>query len=366
MIAPPRFLERVFYGNTLLAWLTALGVLVGVWLALVVVRRLVVRRLEKVAPRTATNIDDLALGAARRTSTVFLLVVALDLATHTSLNLPPLLETFIERFSAVVLLVQAARWGLGAIAFWLAHLTRHRAQHDRASLTTINFLGIAARFVLFVLLLLLALDAFGVNITGLVTGLGIAGVAVALAVQNILGDLFASLSIALDKPFVIGDSIAVDNFNGTVEDIGLKTTRLRALGGETLVFSNADLLKSRIRNFRGQAERRITFTLLLAPDTPPDKVERVPPTVKEIVTAEQKVRFDRSHFSAITPDGALVVETVYFVTTGDYNTYMDLQQRVYLALLRRLAADGVSLVRPTPPVVLSAERGAQSAEGPPT
>jgi small-conductance mechanosensitive channel len=327
-------------------------VLVGVWLLLVLVRQLLLGRLQKLASRTPTQVDDIALAAVRRTSKLFLLVVAIDAAAHVSLDMPPRVDTLVERFSAIVLLVQAASWGLGAITFWLAHLTRRRAQHDRASITTINFLGIVARVVLFAILLLLALDAFGINVTTLVTTLGIAGVAVALAVQNVLGDLFASLSIALDKPFVIGDAIAVDNFNGTVEDIGLKTTRLRALSGETLVFSNADLLKSRIRNYRGQSERRVVFTLTLAADTPPDRLERVPVVVREIVTGEEKARFDRSHVSAIGSDASIVVETVFFVTSGDYGVYMDMQQGIFLTLLRRLAEEGVLLSRPVPPVVV--------------
>jgi len=250
-----------------------------------------------------------------------------------------------------VLLAQAASWGLGAIAFWLGRITRRRAQHDRASLTTINFLGIVARVVLFSLLFLLALDAFGINVTTLVTTLGIAGVAVALAVQNVLGDLFASLSIALDKPFVIGDTIAVDQFTGTVEDIGLKTTRLRALAGERLIFSNADLLKSRIRNFRGQAERRVVFTIGLEYGTSADQVERVPAIIREVITGEPNARLDRTHFNGFG-DSALTFETVYYVNSGDYTVYMDTQQRIYLALLRAVEGAGLSFAFPTRTVVL--------------
>ncbi|MBV9879697.1 MAG: mechanosensitive ion channel family protein [Gemmatirosa sp.] len=342
-----RFIDRVYYGNSLAAWLTAIGVLIGVWLLLVVVRRLLIRRLERFAARTTTAVDDVVLGALRRTSSLFLLVLAFAAAAHTAVELPSRVTLGVELLSKLVLLLQAASWGTGAIAFWLGHVTRHRGAHDQSSVTTLNVIAILARIVLWSLILLLALASFGIDITALVTGLGIAGIAVALAVQNVLGDLFASLSIALDKPFVIGDTINVDQFTGTVQDIGLKTTRLRSQSGELLVFPNADLLKSRIRNFRGQAERRVVFTITMPYDTPPETVEQVPKLVREIVEAQPALRFDRSHFSGFS-SGGLAVETVYVMTTGDYNVYMDTQQRIYLALMRRLAALGVYLAAPTP------------------
>jgi small-conductance mechanosensitive channel len=211
------------------------------------------------------------------------------------------------------------------------------------------------------LVVLLALDAFGVNITALVTGLGIAGVAVALAVQNVLGDLLASLSIALDKPFVVGDTINFDQFTGTVENIGLKTTRLRALSGEQLVVANAELLKARIRNFQGQRERRVMFTLTFPLSTPPAAMARVPVLVRDAVTAQPETRFDRSHFSAIT-DQALAVETVYYVTSGDYALYMDVQQRINLALLEALAASDVQLAVPTRSVVVRGDPSERAAQ----
>jgi small-conductance mechanosensitive channel len=359
MLETPAFLDREFFGNPVTAWLVALAIVAGGWLVLVTARRLMIRRLERFAARTSTSIDDLVLGGLRRTSKAFLFVLALSAAAHVALRLPANALRGVELLGRIAFLLQGASWGTGAIAFWLDVMGRRRAAQDKAGLTTLNVIGVLARVVLWTLLLLLALAAFGIDITALVTGLGIAGVAVALAVQNVLGDLFASLSIALDKPFVIGDTINVDAYTGTVEHIGLKTTRLRALSGEQLVFSNADLLKSRIRNFRGQAERRVELRVSIAPDTPPDALERVPAIVREILAAQPSVRVDRSHVSAIG-DAAFTVETVYFVTTGDYAVHMDIQQRVILALLRRLADEGIAVARPMPPLVLrgSVERGA--------
>jgi small-conductance mechanosensitive channel len=349
------FLAREFLGNPLGAWAIALALLLGVFFALVGARRLFVRRLERSAAHTATMVDDVVLGALHRTRKLFLFVLAVA-AASLSLEIPAPQRTLIEKLAHVVVLLQLASWGSGAITLWLHRVTQARAEKDRASVTTLNVVAVILRIVLWTLLFLLALQSFGVDVTALITGLGIAGVAVALAVQNVLGDVLASLSIALDKPFVIGDYIVVDAYQGTVENIGLKTTRIRSLTGEQIVVSNAELLKARIRNYQSQKERRVVFTLTFPLDTPADAIARVPEIVKETILANEQVRFDRSHFSAIT-EQALAVESVYFVLTADYVVYMDIQQRINLTLLQRLAADGIRLAVPARSVVVKGDDG---------
>lgn len=357
-------LDRVWQHHTLLAWLTAAGILVGGFAALVAARSLAVRRLGALAARTATNVDDVLVGALRRTSRLFLFVLALAAAIRFALpNLPRELREAVGLVARLAFLLQAAAWGNAAITYWVERTTHRTGTHDRASATTLALLGLVGRVVLWTLIGLLALDAFGVNVTALVTGLGIAGVAVALAVQNVLGDILASLSIALDKPFQIGDFIVIDTFSGTVEHIGLKTTRIRSLSGEQIVIANAELLKARVRNFQRLTERRVLFTLTFPLDTPADVMERIPAVIREVVTSNEPVRFDRSHFATIT-DQTLAVETVYFVLVSDYNVFMDIQQRINLALLRRFAAEGVSLAVPTRSVLVKAPEG--TAGVPPT
>ena len=345
-MTPRDLLAREFLGNPASAWMIAGGLLVVTFALFVFLRGVLIRRLERTAAASETMVDDVALDGLQRTSRVFLLVLAVTAATY-AVDLPDARRLLIEKLAKLVFLFQAASWGNGAISFWLLRMTRHRGAHDKASLTTLNVIGIVMRIVLWTLLFLLALQAFGVDVTALVTGLGIVGIAVALAVQNILGDLLASLSIALDKPFVLGDYIVVEGgFQGTVEDIGLKTTRLRSLSGEQIVMANAELLKARIRNFQRQRERRVAFTLQFPLETPPAAIARVPAIIRELLGAEEQVRIDRSHFHAIT-DQALAVETVYFVLSADYKLYMDIQQRVNLALLEQLAAERIPLAVPT-------------------
>ncbi len=200
--------------------------------------------------------------------------------------------------------------------------------------------------VIWVVALLLLLDNLGVNITTLVASLGIGGIAVALALQNILGDLFASLSIAMDKPFLVGDFIVVDDLMGTVRHIGLKTTRIKSLGGEELVFSNNDLLKSRVRNYKRMAERRVVFGFGVTYDTPPETLESLVAAVRRIIEAKDGTRFDRAHFKNFGASN-LDFEAVYCILSADYNAFMDAQQRINLALLRHCNEHGINFAFPT-------------------
>jgi small-conductance mechanosensitive channel len=330
-------------GNPLGRWLVAVAVLAGVVAALYVVRRIVLRRLERFAARTATSVDDLVVHLVRRTKFFAIFAVALASAAYV-LVVPERAHDVLRNVVVVAVAIQAALWGSEIVTFALArHAHRQDGTTDGATATTLTALGYMARGLLWVVILLVALATIGINVTALITGLGVGGVAIALAVQNILGDLFGALSIVLDKPFVVGDTIAVDQLVGTVEHIGLKTTRLRAVSGEQLIFSNADLLRSRIRNLKRQHERRALFTFTLAPDTPTEAVARVPAIVRATVEAvvDPAVRFDRAHFMR-TLEAGFEFEVVYHVPTADFMAYLNAQQRINLELLRQFRELGIA------------------------
>jgi small-conductance mechanosensitive channel len=232
---------------------------------------------------------------------------------------------------------------------------------DPASVTTVSALGFVGKLVLWLVILLLALDNLGVDITGLIAGLGIGGIAIALAVQNILGDLFASLSIVLDKPFVIGDFIIVDNYLGTMEYIGLKTTRLKSLSGEQLVFSNSDLLTSGIRNFKRMYERRVVFTIEVVYQTPVEKLAAIPKMIREIIEKQEHTRFDRAHFKEYGPS-SLDYEIVYYVRKPEYNVYMDIQQAINLEIFRRFEQEGIEFAYPTQTLFIQKEMNGKANE----
>ncbi|MEX2178354.1 MAG: mechanosensitive ion channel family protein [Gemmatimonadaceae bacterium] len=338
-------LDRSAFGATLLQWLIAAGTLGGVYALLAVIRKVALTRLAAIAARTTMQWDDLALEILRRTRPYFLFVLALQAALRV---IPPDARVggVLTNFSIVLVLIQVGVWGGGLIGFAVNHYSRMREEGDVGARTTIQAVGYGGRFLLWALLAVTALDHFGIQVTALVAGLGVGGIAIALAVQNILGDLFAALAIVLDKPFVVGDFIIVDTVLGTVEHIGLKTTRLRSLGGEQIIISNNDLLKSRIRNYKRMEQRRIVFTLDVTYDTPPEQMDRLPAIIREVVEGQKLTRFDRSHFLTFA-ESSLRIETVYFVLAADYHTYANTQHAINMALLRRFAAEKIEFAFPT-------------------
>ena len=352
----PNFLEWRFYHNPLEAWIAAGVTFAVIGTALLAVRTILAHRLAKVAERTATTADDAIVDLLRRTRYFFILTAAVA-GAMLFLDLPERARSIGRVLGTIALIMQIAIWGNGLITFWFRNYAERKAESDISSRTTIAAFSFVARAILWVMLSLVALDRLGYNVTTLITGLGVGGIAIALAVQNVLGDLFAALAIVLDKPFVVGDTIGVDTFTGTVEHVGLKTTRLRSVNGELLIFSNADLLRSRIRNFKRMQERRVLLTIGVTYDTSPDMVARIPTIIREAVTAQQRVRFDRSHFVAYG-DSALTFETVYFVLTAEYLVYVDVQQAINLEILRRFTAAKIGFAYPTRTIVVRGSGGA--------
>jgi small-conductance mechanosensitive channel len=351
-------MNLVFFNNTTLAWLTALGIAAGVALALYIAKKLGVHHMRTLAARTETKLDDIAVEALDGTRLLAIVIMGL-FAGSKALALPPAVHLFATRAAIVTGLIQAALWGNRALRAWLTDYYQNRAG-DPARATSAAAVGFIARTVLWAVLLLMVLDNLGVNITTLVASLGIGGIAVALAVQNILGDLFASLSIVLDKPFVIGDFIVVDKYLGTVEYVGLKTTRLRSLGGEQLVFSNADLLKSRLQNMTRMSRRRAVFTVGVTYDTPTATLRLIPAMLTEIVKAQDPVTFDRAHFSGMAAS-SLNFDVVYWVETADYVRYMDIQQEIYLQIMDRFAAHDIEFAFPTQTLLVRDARAPDDA-----
>lgn len=349
-----RWLELTMYHNSLLVWLVALGVSAAVWLVLVTLRRWVRHYYTRMKATPETELLEIPMRVLGRTSLAFF-VVAAAFAGSQVLVLGANAETIVHSIVTVAFFWQAGAWAVAAAGAWLDHKRRHDEQSDRAALGSLGIIAFIVNAVIWSLVVLLTLDNLGVDITALVAGLGIGGIAVALAVQNVLGDLFASLSITLDRPFVVGDFLVIGDFMGTVEHIGVKSTRLRSLNGEQIVMANGDLLGSRVRNYGRMSERRVVFATGIAYETPVELIESVPKILREAVEAQADVRFDRAHFQA---HGAfsLDFETVYYVLSADYNRYMDIQQEINLELHRRFAARGIEFAYPTQKVLVEALR----------
>ncbi|MHB8194112.1 MAG: mechanosensitive ion channel family protein [Bellilinea sp.] len=338
------FFDLQFLENNLRAWLTALGVGAGIYLLLMLLRGIFRRRVKRLDEQGRLRGAPLVKRLLKDLHGIFILALALWVGSRW-LTLPESVENSLRIAVMAVALFQAGLWIVALVEYMLDRRVRQTSPDDSARRTTLNALGIIARIVVWTMIILIGLENLpNVDVTSLITGLGIGGIAIGLAVQNILGDLFSSLTIALDKPFVIGDSIAVGEFTGTVEHIGLKSTRVRAISGEQLIFSNSDLLSSRIRNYKRMEERRVAFTLRVDFDTAPDKLERIPQLLREVIEPQPQAVFDRAHFQSISELG-LQFEVVYRVKTAEYDAFVALQNSINFEIHRRLQAEGIQLAR---------------------
>lgn len=348
-------LDYQLLDNSIQNWILALAVAAIALIALFLIKRLSTSRFATLAKQTDNPWDDAVADMLSRTQSLFVLIVALFLGSL-FLSLADEYRQIAYTVAAIALLIQGGAWLNRLLLFWLQQDRTKRKESDPASIAAVNIMGFVGRVLLWAVVLLLVLENLGFDVTALVAGLGVGGIAVALAVQNILGDLFASLSIVLDKPFDIGDFLIIDDHLGSVEYVGLKTTRMRSLSGEQLVFSNTDLLKSRIKNYGRMFERRVVFTLGVTYQTPHEKLRQIPAIIRAAVEAQGPVRFDRCHFRSYE-DFSLAFETVYYVLEPDYNKYMDIQQAINLQVHAHFAEEGIEFAYPTQTLFLEKPRG---------
>lgn len=346
LIGHVEILKTQYLGIALAAWLAFALTAIFLFVALLWIRHILSTRLGALAAHTASALDDLVVELIRTTNSAFLLVAALYVASF-GLRLGEDTLSIIGAIAAIALLFQIGLWGNRVADHVIGRMARREdATTDDNLLTALGALSFLARVVLWSTVALVMMSSLHINVTALVAGLGVGGVAVALALQNVLGDLFASLSIILDKPFAVGHFITVDDLAGTVDHVGIKSTRIRSLSGEEIVLSNGDLLKSRIHNYRKLYERRVLFSFGVTYNTPYEKLIRVPAAVRKIIEGLSKTRFDRAHFKEYG-DSALNFEVVYYVLDPDYNVYMDIQQAINLGLFERFAQEEIEFAFPT-------------------
>lgn len=345
-------LNTKIWGNSIDTWLIAAGIAVGLLLAVKLVRDFLVRRFFKRDAQREDDINALVAAIVKSISMPIVAVLFLYIGAQ-GLDLQEKFKVWVSAVAMIAVIIQIARTGNVLITFGFKRYQKKYVHDTGERITTLRALTLVGRTALFAIAALLALDNVpGVKITTLVASLGIGGIAIAMALQNILGDIFASLSILMDKPFVIGDFIIVETHMGTVEYIGLKTTRIRSLSGEQLVFSNGDLLKSRIRNYKRMAERRVVFSIGVVYQTGYDALKEIPGMIRRIIEDQDLVRFDRTHFQGYG-EFALTFETVYYVLSPDYNVYMDIQQAINLEIFRQFEDQDIQFAYPTQTVYLS-------------
>lgn len=335
-------LSRLFQ-NPAEAWLVAGGVFLVAMLLLLVAKEVAIRWTRGPATEPTTNVSELGARLISRTGIFFFIILALALASL-ALALPEDIRRVVRVVAVLGLLAQLGIWGNAAISFWVTRTGQRSV--DASAVTLVHALSGVARLGLVVILLLLALDNFGVNTTALVAGLGISGLALALAIQSTLADLFATLSIVLDKPFVVGDLIELDSFTGRVERIGIKTTRLRSVTGEQIIIGNGDLLRGRIRNHRRTAERRGTIAVRVAPEVARESLPAVSAGITAAAEAVAGVRVDHVALREITVVGT-EFELVYYAADGTPAGTALAREQLELAISGTLESAGMRVVSQT-------------------
>jgi small-conductance mechanosensitive channel len=345
------FFDQVLLGNTMRQWAIALAVAAAVFVGLRVALAIVVNRIGALAKKTRTDWDDILHHAIKKTNSLVLLAAGVY-AGSLYLKLSAGADAGLRKAIVIIAWLQVGIWLNAGFRSWLDTYRDRRLAKDASAAPVITAVGYAVSVVLWSIVLLVVLDNLGFKVTTLLAGLGVGGIAIALALQTVLGDVFASLSIILDKPFVIGDFLTIGEHMGTVQRIGLKTTRLKSLTGEELIFSNNDLLASRIRNYGRMTERRIVFAIGVTYETPRVKLEKIPGILREAVAAQEKTRFDRAHFKSYG-DFAMIYETVYFVLVPEYVEYMNIQQAINLRIHERFEAEGIEFAYPTQTIHLA-------------
>ncbi len=343
-------LHMVIFKNRILDYLICLFVFLISILIVHILRKFVLIRLKRWARRTATTLDDFLIDIFKRNFIPLLYFGAFYLSIR-NLALNPGLSRTIDILGLVLLtifvirsLVSIINYGLQAV--WL------RQEEDEIRKHSLKGILSVIKVVVWGLGIVFLLDNLGFKISTVIAGLGIGGVAVALAAQTILGDLFSYFAIFFDRPFEIGDFIIVGDFLGTIEHIGIKTTRIRSLGGEQIVFSNTDLTNARVRNYKRMDKRRVVFKLGVTYQTTLEQLKTIPPIIADVIKNTKDTVFDRAHFFSYG-DFSLIFEVVYYVLSRDYNKYMDIQQEINFAIKEEFQKRGIEFAYPTQTLYIS-------------
>jgi small-conductance mechanosensitive channel len=335
------FMEQHYYGNSVGEYLVVMSIILGSIIVLKILKSVIIRRFRALASRTESSTDDFIINGIDKFGLPIILFSIVYWAFN-FLTLSGRAGRVIEVTTSVIITYFFLRL-LSSMIMRLLEGRIRRKEHGEDKIKQLGGLMLVINIVIWIIGIVFLLDNMGKDVTTIITGLGIGGIAIALAAQNILGDLFNYFVIYFDRPFEVGDFIVVDDKMGTVEFLGIKTTRIRSLSGEQIIIGNSNLTSSRIHNFKRLVERRVVFTINLDYRTPLEKVKLVPDLIRLIVTSQKFTRFDRSHFASYG-DWSLKFETVYYVLSPDYNRYMDIQQQINFQIHQSLQDHGIYFV----------------------
>jgi small-conductance mechanosensitive channel len=341
--------QTVFYNNTLSEYVWALGVFLLIVIGFKIVKNMLWHRLEKLSKLSKSNLDDKIVEILKSIKLSFYIVLSLWIVSR-GLEISSLVNNIINTLFIVFIFIQVTKLLQILLKFWVNKRVESEVQRENI----LPLLSITMKVVVWIFGLLLILSNLGVNVTSLVAGLGIGGIAVALAAQSMLGDIFSSIIIYFDKPFEAGDFIILEDGTtmGVVRKIGFKTTRINAIGGEEVVVSNSSLTSQKIHNYKKMEKRRVSINFGVIYSTSQEKMKRIPEIVKKIVDGISEIDFDRVHFKKFA-DSALIFELIYFVDTDDYYAYMDHNQQLHLQIKEQFEKENIEMAFPTQTIHLS-------------
>jgi len=346
------FLQQNYFNNRMSDYMISLVIFLAGIIIIRVFERFILIRLKRWSKKTDTKIDDLVLRIVEK-KLMPILYIGIFYLSIQHLVIPPTLLKIINALGLVLLTVFAVRFLLTVIIYALEIFWEGR-EKDTSKKFAFKMIYTVIRVVFWTIAVLIILDNLGFKISTLIAGLGIGGVAIALATQAILKDLFSYFIIFFDRPFEIGDFIIVGEYMGVVDHIGIKTTRLLSLGGEQIVFSNTDLTDSRVRNYKRMAKRRVVFKLGVLYQTTTQQLKEIPKIIEDIIKGTEDTIFDRAHFYSYG-DFSLDFEIVYYVVGNDYNKYMDIQQEINLRIKEEFEKRGIEFAYPTQTIFLMKE-----------
>lgn len=338
------YLSKEFWNNTIQEYLLALGfILLGI-LIIKIIKKSLLQRIKKLTERTDNSLDDFLFEIIERyvLPAIYISIVFWGIQT---LTLSELLAKSLSIAHKVVITYFSIKIVANLIIMLLRSYIK-KQENGEEKVKQIGGIILLINILIWAIGILFFFDNIGWDVTAIVTGLGIGGIAVALAAQNILGDLFNYFVIFFDRPIEIGDFVVIDDKNGIVEKIGIKTTRIKTLSGEELVVANSDLTSSRIHNYKKMQRRRILFSVGVTYETPLKELKQIPKMLQEIVENQSPITFDRAHFKAFG-NSSLDFEVVYFIEVADYNKYMDIQERINFGIFEKFTAAGISIAFPT-------------------
>lgn len=346
--------QKVFFDNTFQAWITAIAIILVGFTLLSLLKKTVISRLKKWAEKTATSIDDFIVAGVER-SVFPLLYVFFVYAGISFLTISEKWDHRISVALSVVILFFILRIITSAIRYFIFSALKGK-DNSEVRQKQAGGLIVILNFCIYIIGFVFLLDNLGYNMGTLITGLGIGGIAIALAAQAILGDLFSYFAIFFDKPFEVGDFIKVDDKLGVIEYIGIKTTRVRNIAGEQIVFSNKDLTSSRLHNYGRMQKRRVVFNIGVVYHTSVEKLKIIPEIVKSIILKQEEITYDRGHFTGFE-GSSMNFEFVYYVLSADYNQYMTTHQAIWLNTLQSFEKQNIELAYPTQTLHLEPQIG---------